>query len=104
MSLGLDITKAAIDQRFSLVATGLRDSLDAGRRAYLWLNNATIIDPANSDAYLRTTIGYQAGEVTALRACAGDAMTLYNIAHNLANLPVSNDFFFNLQKLWGANF
>jgi hypothetical protein len=99
MSVGLDLTKAALDSRAGSLAIALRDALRQCSDFCDLLNNTNVIP---NDAFL-TGMGYTAGEVTTLRAAFTDAKALRNVATAAQTVPSVNDFLFNLKKLMGTS-
>jgi len=99
MSVGLDLTKSAIDARAGSLAIALRDALRQCSDFCDLLNNTQVI--ANDQALIN--MGYTGGEVTTLRAAFTDAKALRNVATAAQTVPSLNNFLFNLQKLMGTS-
>lgn len=95
MSLGLPADKNTIDNRAGTLVLTLRQVLDQCTTMKAWLDSQT-------DTQLGTSgIGYQAAEITTLRASFTDLDNLRKVAHGLQAQSPASDFFFNAGKLTG---
>jgi hypothetical protein len=94
MAVGWAQDKLAIDSQAGQLVYDVRESLRKVSEFKAWLDQ-------QDDASL-TAKGYQAGDITTLRAGIFDMDKLKQIAHAQAQQVGNNNFFFNADKLTGV--
>jgi hypothetical protein len=94
MSVGYPLNKATLDSRLGYLTVTLRDVLDD------WVTLKAQTDSLQ-DSDL-TTMGYTAGDITAIRGIAAAMATLRSVAHGQATQSPASDFFFFSTKVTGV--
>jgi len=94
MAVGYPALKTDVDARVGQLATTLRDTFAKVQIFKAWLD-------AEPDAYF-TGLGYNAGDITLLRATMTDLDKLRQVATAQATQAAANDFFFNAKQVVGV--
>lgn len=96
MSTGYAVTKTDLDNRMGALVLDVRQALAACVAFKVLLDDTSILP----DATL-TTLGYNSGEITTIRAAFTDLKKLSDIASAAATQSSTNDFWFNAKHLTG---
>ena len=103
---GYQLSQNELDQRLGRATTNLIEALTEWQDIWGMINDTDILGIPSGQPDPLVAMGYSAGEITNIRAAAGDlggpSGSLIKVTYAQATVPVANNFLFHAKHLAGA--